>query len=683
MVAGMQNGGLSYTGARTLTEEQAREWTAMSAGTAIERKFPMYVMPVKDVLALDKLAPYEDVKDKLVEWTPGMGKVLFCSHTWLRFTGPDDEKGSKLALLKALLARICAGKIEDIQQSAAYYGPLTIKGKEMTRDLKSGYVWFDLMSIPQSDRDAQIKAINSIVSYANDSSYFFCLAGPWRHENGSIRDERVWAKRGWCRMEVCANALSPASKPVIVCSSPYSLQMHTPAGMVKRSAFFDTVGHGAFTVDDDRLYLGAVIEALVEVRKAYALKYGDLFMFRVCHAAKAKLLAGDMGVTLPAAEPYEQWMETMRFTEATLRTEGAKTGLTPLRYAAMANRIDIVERMLEVAPGLDAEAPLKMSIPIIEAPKAQTILMAACAWYDNGDMVKLLARHGADICRPDKGVGHNPAIYAAGNHNLKCLDALVEVGTNAKGERVDLFTGNALCEPDLECITIPRFFGPMIMMCEYGCFDGLQRYTAEHPDDFKRLFEEPPKGCPMGMTCITMCINVCGDVDLLMWLCDQAKANGVDGANLALPVTSKRSLKVIGIMKILNRLMKNPPPVVAGFLNIFFGATPLHCACMNGNLGAVEYLLANGAKIDSTSNTMGRTPLMLAALRGHDDICEIMIAAGASLEIRDLKKGRTAAQWAKIKGRKELAERLKPAGKAAKGKAKYEVAPAPPEVKYR
>ena len=55
----------SYTGARTLTVEQAEAWNKLCVGTAIERKFPMYVLPVSEVLALDKLRPHEELKAKL------------------------------------------------------------------------------------------------------------------------------------------------------------------------------------------------------------------------------------------------------------------------------------------------------------------------------------------------------------------------------------------------------------------------------------------------------------------------------------------------------------------------------------------------------------------------------------------------------------------------------------------
>ena len=84
MVRGLE-GNVAYVGAKTLTSEQAALWTSLSKGTAIERQYPMFVLPVQKVLGLDKLKTHEEMSSSLVEWKPGMGKVVFCSHTWLHY----------------------------------------------------------------------------------------------------------------------------------------------------------------------------------------------------------------------------------------------------------------------------------------------------------------------------------------------------------------------------------------------------------------------------------------------------------------------------------------------------------------------------------------------------------------------------------------------------------------------
>ena len=127
------------------------------------------------------------------------------------------------------------------------------------------------MSVPQADRDNQKRAIESIATYVRDASYFICLAGAWTHaSDGSVRDVRAWLTRGWCRLEVTANALSPKGKPVIVVQSPSDVISHGPGGIMGRNWISFTVGKGNFTVDSDREQVGAVLAVLVDTRAAMA-----------------------------------------------------------------------------------------------------------------------------------------------------------------------------------------------------------------------------------------------------------------------------------------------------------------------------------------------------------------------------------------------------------------------------
>ena len=42
---------------------------------------------------IDKMEPHETLQAKgaLVEWSPGMGDILFCSHTWLKDGHPPPS----------------------------------------------------------------------------------------------------------------------------------------------------------------------------------------------------------------------------------------------------------------------------------------------------------------------------------------------------------------------------------------------------------------------------------------------------------------------------------------------------------------------------------------------------------------------------------------------------------------
>ena len=98
-----------------------------------------------------------------------MDDCLFISHTWLQWSHPDDAKGSKLALLKAVLRKAAAGTLEVSAQFMAdlQYGAAVAVDAAALQRCK--YVWFDLSSIPQHDAEAQGRdgMTYAVVEFAN------------------------------------------------------------------------------------------------------------------------------------------------------------------------------------------------------------------------------------------------------------------------------------------------------------------------------------------------------------------------------------------------------------------------------------------------------------------------------------------------------------------------------------
>ena len=71
------------------------------------------------------------------------------------------------------------------------------------------------------------------------------------------------------------------------------------------------------------------------------------------------------------------------------------------------------------------------------------------------------------------------------------------------------------------------------------------------------------------------------------------------------------------------------------------GYTPLHVACMKGNMEMVKLLIENGADLFAQSD--GELPFTTARLSGYDDICDFL---GPLME-----KARTREPQAWIRGR--------------------------------
>ena len=105
-----------------------------SSAALAQRTFPMYVLPIAEVLQLTRLPVHEDVFHKLVEWKLGMAPVVFASQTWLSDAHPDNADNVKLALLKEVLQKARGGalSISMHAQAAVVNGDDSASGRART-----------------------------------------------------------------------------------------------------------------------------------------------------------------------------------------------------------------------------------------------------------------------------------------------------------------------------------------------------------------------------------------------------------------------------------------------------------------------------------------------------------------------------------------------------------------------
>jgi len=76
------------------------------------------------------------------------------------------------------------------------------------------------------------------------------------------------------------------------------------------------------------------------------------------------------------------------------------------------------------------------------------------------------------------------------------------------------------------------------------------------------------------------------------------------------------------------------------------GWTPLHYACSKGQLEVAQFLVANGAIVDSRSPN-GTTPLMMAVQSGNEQLIKFLLDKGADLQLRNAQ-GLSAIDFANI-----------------------------------
>lgn len=276
-------------------------------------------------------------------------------------------------------------------------------------------------TLPRDPVDPELRVRN-----VSDAHYFLVLAGPWRHDNGSIRDERGWGSRGWCRVEQLANALSPRVKPLIVASSDVAIHTYGPGGMLTRSWLYNPVGLANFTVDADRTPLGPTIASLIEARARLALTRDDLVLYRMLRACKRRLLEGLPAAAEVEVAPYHEWMQTMRF--ATVGDEQGASGLTPLLFAVIAGRLDLCRQLL--ANGSSVSTRLAASHPQYELVKGQSLLSVACAIRDEPELIELLLAHGATPSDTSTDPKLYPLHFATMHGHKGNIDALMRHQTS-------------------------------------------------------------------------------------------------------------------------------------------------------------------------------------------------------------------------------------------------------------
>lgn len=605
--------------------------------------FPMYVLPISAVLRFDEIPPHEDVKEQLVEYQAGMGACAFMSHTWLRWRSPDSAIGEKLSLLKALINRWAAGKhdVETDEQLLMWCNTsMRVKAAEL-KQIK--YIWFDYFSIPQTDtaeaRENQAKAIASIAAYITTSSFFFCLGGPWRHEDGSSRDLRAWTKRGWCRLECLANALSPSEKRLVVVESVSNMRACSSSGLFWAPLINQTVGTGAFTVAADAFRLGPIIRALLASKKCHALASNDLLSFRQLHALADRMLEGTVEER-EAPETMDAWMASMRFTSP---RDGERSGWSPLRFAMMAGREDIMRSLLQSRASV--ESRVRKNEPRFFMQKGSSVLGDACKMRAPLGVVKLLLEYGA---KPDliDGPGFSPSPV---------------LGAAYAGGSVELFDYLAERFPEQWNVYYAKFEHSFLGGGYFGQEHMIRHALRTYPDQMSQLLNAPD---PIGFTLLKFAALPYGAVDPG---CIRAYLEGGEDPNCTAPLRGHPSLSIMfAFIRAIFWARGLPKSKILEFMATLgpgCNATALHMAAYYGKLGAIDVLLDFGADVNSTSGVRGLTPLHAAAMRGHEAVAQRLLAAGADPTIRDRYR-RRPFDWATKRGYTELARTLSGAGGA-------------------
>eukprot|EP00438_Fugacium_kawagutii_P003511 Skav229080 [mRNA] locus=scaffold157:137695:138444:- [translate_table: standard] len=228
--------------------------------------FPMYTVPVPELLQMIQVKPHEELQREgvLTLFDRSMGRAAFVSHQWITPTHPDPE-AKQLRVLQSALAQILLEKgtiYPEVLQGLFDAGSSLSTETFSSRPL---FIWYDFFSMPQGkgpckDSQETDKALESIPAYIDRCELFLVLCplipSPDRSE---LFGPSTWASRGWCRTEILVRLLSPNSSAVVIKNSNVYETREGPFALAYMSP-----GEGAFGCSDDKEKIGELLRKVMK-----------------------------------------------------------------------------------------------------------------------------------------------------------------------------------------------------------------------------------------------------------------------------------------------------------------------------------------------------------------------------------------------------------------------------------
>ena len=312
-------------------------------------------------------------------------------------------------------------------------------------------------------------------------------------------------------------------------------------------------------------------------------------------------------------------------------------GLTALHFAASRGKKEVMELLLD--RGADPNARTSRDL----AP-----LLYGVIQEDSG-MIGLLLAHGADL-RARSANGWTYLHYAAWSGKAAVIDLLVKLGLN------DLEARDNEGSTPLGVALQPAAYPAAAKLVELGAKVMVSNTNRETPlhgaarmgsNETVRLLVEHGADVnaadnygwtPLHNAAFT-------NSTLVSYLVEQG-ADPTGGTASGLKLTPLYIAAGACSLNSVRVLVEHGAPV--NVLNDR-GQTPLHYAVMNGRQDIVEYLLKQGAAVDTREELLNRGLLHAAAVRGYGGIAGLLIAAGADPDIKD-ERGRKPSAYAAYHG---------------------------------
>eukprot|EP00435_Cladocopium_sp_Y103_P058928 s465_g20.t2 len=412
--------------------------------------FPMYVLPMEKVLQMREVRPHQDLlcEGELNIFDPAKGKAMFVSHQWTTEQHPDPE-GKQLKIFQQAMSNLLTGRA--VAQPNAW--------AEMVFNIAGGsaegftpskliqtplLVWYDYFCIPQypvadlrsrslsnNQFQDQRNAIASIPAYIDRCDFFVALCPLLKHATSpSALSSQSWEQRGWCRAEAVVRDLSVKNGLTLIIQSPQQMSLAVTCSMLKAP------GDGQFTVPGDRKLVGELVKGVLQQKLHNALRDRDLPRYRFLLNHQSALLRksgttpasglldnGSVDISSGFETLAEDFLLQNGFAKVSDRD---KSGWSPLLYAALGGKPDVVEALL-----------LQRADPNDYINKAQNLVMfvkgyralSICAVQKHNEAMRVLLRFRADPNKQDP-TGAGPLFYVSDSDNVEGAKILLEAGAN-------------------------------------------------------------------------------------------------------------------------------------------------------------------------------------------------------------------------------------------------------------
>ena len=317
-----------------------------------------------------------------------------------------------------------------------------------------------------------------------------------------------------------------------------------------------------------------------------------------------------------------------------IRAKG-RNGLTPLHYAAMSGRYEMVKLLVNLDTIIDAKDHKIGWTPL------------HCA-AENGHtaVVKLLLNRGAKFEETDDKVGWTPLHFAAMKGHWEIVKALLRRNANVNAKDNIGWTPLHFAAMNAQRVVVEQLRKhPAI---DNTIFDWMAGGSKSYEAVIEWITKNNAKFSPATPT----------RLHLLAIDRRTTMTRSVVASDMTVGEISNK-----GISDLMHWAARDGLNGTLSFLSQIgtgidvaddTGRTPLHFAAENGHGVAVQWLFNEGAEIEA-KDRYGRTPLHCAAAKGHEAAVQQLLNRGARVETRD-NTSRTPLHLAAEKGHEDVVQ---------------------------